>query len=328
MNLQNLKKTDQSNQTFNCPICYEDQNQLTVVKLSCNHQFCKNCLLTDWHMKINEKLYGLENLSCPQDECKKEIQFSDLAQILSPEYLEKYNNILFQNYVTENQNEKGISCPTVNCENRFTIWADADYTTCPKCLFKFCTKCFQKAHQANVSCQKAQIEENLKNLIQKENWQQCPYCNSIVEKSTACSFMTCQSFSCKGQKHFCYLCGAKLAKEQQFKHYQDENPFKNCQASQSQKEKYKQQLKEIKQESLNKNNQKQYSCIKCKTLCEIESNLSNRAYFCKKCNKWYCNKCEISFKAQDNNRIQKHFIQRDNCEKLYGISKLFSNILG
>lgn len=68
-------------------------------------------------MQIHERRFPLK---CPQNECKQDVVYADLQEILFDVDLEFYNKYTFSNYIDMNQDDVSW-CPTANCEFAFIL---------------------------------------------------------------------------------------------------------------------------------------------------------------------------------------------------------------
>ncbi|ORY87628.1 hypothetical protein BCR37DRAFT_375502 [Protomyces lactucae-debilis] len=58
-------------------------------------------------------------------------------------------------------------------------------------------------------------DERLADTWRQENAQQCPSCESWVQKASGCNHMSCSVCRC----HFCFLCGESLPVKNPYLHY-------------------------------------------------------------------------------------------------------------
>jgi len=96
-----------------CKICLDDINMDTVQGIdTCVHLFHKECLQTYLETSIdNNKI----PLVCPIGECKEEIPFPIVKEVLSEEYVERFDKFAFKLAINKNS-QRFISCPTPDCE--------------------------------------------------------------------------------------------------------------------------------------------------------------------------------------------------------------------
>jgi len=118
-----------------------------------------------------------------------------------------------------------VTCPTAGCTQMLVPSEhvrDRRVVVCLVCTQPFCASCSQPAH-VGLSCEAAEYERmdpELRRLIAANNWKRCPSCRHLCERESGCNFMTCPSEHCKGQTHFCYLCGELLTAADHAAHYE------------------------------------------------------------------------------------------------------------
>ncbi|KAG2353425.1 hypothetical protein BDR07DRAFT_1433340 [Suillus spraguei] len=78
--------------------------------------------------------------------------------------------------------------------------------TCRVCGTTMCLSCKNRKHLGE-ECIEAGLTRDLKRLADEKNWQSCPGCRAIVERTDGCSHITCRCST-----HFCYRCGARWRK--------------------------------------------------------------------------------------------------------------------
>ncbi|KAL4453395.1 hypothetical protein ABPG74_017602 [Tetrahymena malaccensis] len=124
---------------FVCSICFEelDLNQNGII-LKCGCQFCRDCLKGNILNSLKENInFELENIFCPNGECKKVLDFDNIVFILQDdkqtlEKLEQKNiKSMFQKMKRENPDslEELIICPgkyKVQKENGSIIYIPKD----------------------------------------------------------------------------------------------------------------------------------------------------------------------------------------------------------
>ena len=310
-----------------CPICYETTSQIDFYRLSCDHNFCKKCLIKDWTGKINTNQIDENFLKCPTEYCGKPLNISVLKELLPKEIFTRYDNLKMEQFQTNNQNEKKISCP--KCSTLSIIEKNSQYFKCPTCKETFCAneQCFGiwKNHE-KINCKqykrKIQKESGPKsdtefeNYINLKNWRKCPVCVTIIEKIKNCNYVTCESKLCQKKTTFCYLCGFVLKESERSTHYLKNNAYNSCD---------KRRESELKKLKLNENEEK-IKCVMCgnieKQSVEILENSNEKickcmSKFCKL--KYFCLICQQRINEED---VEKHI--QENCEEIMRVNKLCS----
>ena len=182
-------------QTNNCQICCENKIEDDFLKLVCEHSFCRECLRKNLEEKINN---GSSDLRCPDISCGKAFNSYQLKEVLSQEFINRYDNLLrlalrgdpAEDTITLNPNtqERTISYPPKSMKQR---------------------------------------DEDFENYIIGLGWKRCPGCDCVIEKidKGGCNYIKCESMKCAKKITFCYICGEKINNLNE--HYKDKN-YANC----------------------------------------------------------------------------------------------------
>ncbi|CAI2370919.1 unnamed protein product [Moneuplotes crassus] len=197
-----------------CKICLDDINMDTVQGIdTCVHLFHKECLQTYLETSIdNNKI----PLVCPIGECKEEIPFPIVKEVLSEEYVERFDKFAFKLAINKNS-QRFISCPTPDCE--YVVCVEENdlqinpYFKCLSCQKEYCLECESQWHNG-MSCQdyqttygKGKLDFNDKAAIDHamdNNMRKCPDCKMWCVKESGCDAMVCYCGA-----GFCYRCGTK-----------------------------------------------------------------------------------------------------------------------
>ena len=134
-----------------CQICIMSLIEEDFWGLECGHCFHKECLQGYFKNAITERKFPIK---CPEQNCKEEVLYQDLAEILSPEDLDKFNSYTFSNYVDANTDQLSW-CPTADCKYVFVLEDvnnenNKDFT-CPICKKRYCLTCKVDFHEG-MSC--------------------------------------------------------------------------------------------------------------------------------------------------------------------------------
>ena len=215
--------------------------------MTCEHRFCRNCLISEWTLKINNGQVDKTLLKCPTVSCKIEIDYHILKGNLDKKTFDKYEKFLLSHILLEasnkgEQKEKTVICPNPKCSQTFYIWEEADLFKCPQCNLKYCAKedCKGewKLHEGK-SCQQFKALRKNRSTVQEEimiadfeyiekNYKKCPVCGIPIENTKNCNYVRCESGRCQKKTVFCYLCGESLNEEKIKFHYMSGNPFLGC----------------------------------------------------------------------------------------------------
>jgi len=333
-----MKASKINNEMVQCPICLVPKEKKEFTNLTCSHQFCTDCLLNYFKAKI---LTNQSDLICPNDACKKEINFYFLKASLPPELFEKYETLLLTQSIYKNRNqnnEKAINCP--ECQTTFFIWSGAIYFTCSFCKKVFCShedclglweKHKDRTCQEYRNLKKDKGEEEFQKMIREKKWASCPKCASIIEKTKGCNHIKCESLKCQKKTIFCYLCSSVLTPEKIKEHYINDNDFGLCKGLQEKEEVENKDVKkneeEAKYEKIQMDKLKFLQDLSLKCLCENSDindfEIEEGKYICKKCKNVFCRTCNYNFEDKSEENITGHI---NNClPKLKYLSKIFNS---
>lgn len=303
---------------FECLICLCQNEIYNCLTLSCNHRFCKECLLQDWIININNGKVAPTVLKCPAEKCETPITLYELRFNLPEETYEKYLKFSNENFLSNpNSKEIFIKCPNKDCQTPYFIFRGAAYFNCYKCNIKYCADCMGSypTHEG-VSCEEYQEknqnqeEFEFKKQMHEKGAMKCPHCKNYVLKIDGCNFMRCQSPLCQGKKMFCFLCGIPLVDADHYSHFTKNAPYGNSCKTTEEKLAKGENVKDFnKLVKVKKDNEN--PCPACGTkdpdICEFLENFEKRICICKseKCkSKIYCAKCK---KILNENEVFDHY---------------------
>lgn len=200
---------------FSCNICMDEIKITDIHWLeNCDHKFCKSCMM-------GYITFGIDNsqldFTCPINECKLPIDFSQIKDILmndnkSKNYIEKYDKLLLDR--TLQKMDDIVYCPNEKCSLPCPRNGTEDMVTCERCKEKFCFKCHQQWHKG-FTCDSYQkwkkqfkdYDGSFMNWIKASTAKQCPGCNFWVQRTDGCNHMTCRCGT-----EFCYICGGEYGR--------------------------------------------------------------------------------------------------------------------
>jgi hypothetical protein len=201
------KKAEPHEKLKECPVCLDDKNEKDCLQLSCNHTFCKTCLMHVFNTAIDTDK-STKHLTCPNHICNKQLTNQDIQNILDND--NKKFNAYLDLAAKEWLNKQGKCtkhCLTTNCKWSYLKednLANVNYK-CPGCNKQYCSNCLFP-HSANVSCEQAEKDRKPSDKTTEqwmaENSRPCPQCGTKIEKNGGCFWVTC--FHCG--KGFCYNC--------------------------------------------------------------------------------------------------------------------------
>ncbi|CCH43927.1 putative E3 ubiquitin-protein ligase ARI5 [Wickerhamomyces ciferrii] len=192
---------------FMCFICCDEKTQ--TYQLSCGDEYCLDC----YSKYIKDKTSSGKVIKCPN--CDVALNSQDLDFIAGEGESFKLIESSIKEYVERHRSYKW--CPSVDCPNVVEILNFADIpnivsenhvpvVTCNH-NHQFCVSCSFENHTP-VPCGIAkQWVTKCKDDSETANWimsntQQCPKCDSSIEKNGGCNHMTCK----KCRYEFCWIC--------------------------------------------------------------------------------------------------------------------------
>ncbi len=237
--------------SFSCGICIDVKrgDQCHEIPL-CKHIFCSRCLHDFFSHSIAEG--SVVNIKCPDPSCAKShvpIPLTLLAEIVTQEEVSRYTQLKEKQELESNPSS--TYCPRPSCGKVLARDPDEKLVICTNCSYAFCGNCRKSWHGPAEPCKRLTLSTALsdlyvssvgqeksllerqygrKNLLKlvaevegdrlagkwmQDNAQQCPVCQSWVEKSMGCNHITCGV--CRN--HFCFLCGDALSARNPYVHY-------------------------------------------------------------------------------------------------------------
>lgn len=99
-------------------------------------------------------------------------------------------------------------CPAPNCTYAIEVFVKDSEVLC-KCGNYFCFKCTKEGHKP-VICElvtkwEIQGQESNGNLMELDNYRNCPHCGILIERTEGCNRMHCAGTGACG-KFFCWRC--------------------------------------------------------------------------------------------------------------------------
>ena len=188
---QSLKITQKE-----CEICFAELSSIVTYSLSCQHEFCKTCIVDYLDEKI--KISQVLNIRCPQESCDQNFTEQQIGQLVSLDSQIKYDK--FKKREELRKQAGYIECSVVHCEGFTDYNSVSAHVRLVKCNngHNLCKKCKNTFHEDEECVEDKAIVESGK----EDTMKKCPNCRSWTEKNMGCNHMTC--VSCKYE--WCWLC--------------------------------------------------------------------------------------------------------------------------
>uniref|UniRef100_A0A6U3C7H7 RBR-type E3 ubiquitin transferase n=1 Tax=Lotharella globosa TaxID=91324 RepID=A0A6U3C7H7_9EUKA len=187
-----------------CGICLERLPPTRFFKTTCQHDFCEECMTK--YLRIRVETGAVEDLYCPFEGCRREIEDTEIKRYLDHQELEKYEIYKRNGDIALFETKRW--CITPNCPG---VIQDPGRrkAICPVCKDAICWDCGENFHRR--TCERAAQDSksmayaNYKSLRQKKP---CPKCKEVLEKHTRSNHIRCH----KCQHEFCWICSMKMTK--------------------------------------------------------------------------------------------------------------------
>ncbi len=182
-----------------CVSCFDELPTGEVTSLSCKHGYCRTCFV-----KLITTAMQNES-SFPPKCCLTEIKLPAILHALNTEQREMYKL-----KAAEWAQPAGSRwyCPKPECAKWIApsgiLRSRSSGQRCPHCRTKICGMCRGLAHDQVTECPQDFGLNATLDAAEREGWQRCYRCRSLVEKTIGCRHITCK---CKAE--FCYTCGSR-----------------------------------------------------------------------------------------------------------------------
>lgn len=228
------------NDNIKCEICLSSNTQKNFETLLCGHMFCGECL----YAYLKEKLdsHQVKTIVCPQEKCKKELNYYEVIKLLPQQEKEKYEKLLLN--AMSPLTERSFQCPNCECVIIIPPKDQISFVECIRCRRTWCTneECMGDwKNHANLTCRQYKEkftksnEEKNQELFKNKGWRHCPVCGALIDKTKNCNYVRCESPSCQKKTIFCYLCGVQLKNEQDIQTHYAGNLYQKCKNFQEEK---------------------------------------------------------------------------------------------
>ena len=233
-----------STELFTCNVCFSEKfGKQCLQFMQCQHVFCKDCLKSFFEIQIKDG--NVQSLLCPEDGCDSAATQGQVRDVVDEALFHRYDRLLLQSSLDTMSDI--MYCPRKSCGNPVILDQESSMGSCAACQHVFCIYCkltyhgvspckikseemkaLRDAYEASTGEERRKLERRygkhvLRQLIEdsfSEEWlrtnsKQCPHCSTHIEKVDGCNKMTCT----KCRTFFCWLCGAHLAKNNPYGHF-------------------------------------------------------------------------------------------------------------
>ncbi|KAI1381237.1 hypothetical protein F4677DRAFT_440450 [Hypoxylon crocopeplum] len=177
-------------QTRICQCCRDEKDANELSQGQCLHEYCGECITRHFQLAMTkDSMY-------PARCCGLPIPLLRVQHHLTPElgfqYREKGEELLTSNRTYCHRTTCFAFVPSAMHAGRNAL--------CMKCLARTCTDCKRASHDG--VCASDEALQAVLQLAEREGWQRCYRCKTMVEFIDGCYHMTCICGAA-----FCYLCG-------------------------------------------------------------------------------------------------------------------------
>lgn len=183
-----------------CIACGDKVPAKQTFRAPCAHHYCRECIAN--FAKASMKDETLYPLQCCQIRMPAKKVDRQLPKPLQTQFRAKtveYSVPPATRVYCANQKCSAFLCSSDTRNRKAEM-------TCRVCGTTICLACKNRRHSGE-ECLEAGLQRDLKRLADDKNWQSCPGCRAIVERTDGCSHITCRCST-----HFCYRCGARWRK--------------------------------------------------------------------------------------------------------------------
>ena len=161
-----------------CVICGDDKEFFDVARVSCGHEYCRDCLAELFRHSMRD-----ESLFPPR--CDGQVIPLAQVRLFVPSDLAKE----FESKARELSTKNRTYCHEPTCSTFIDGNAINDEVgTCSKCRKTTCVTCKAPSHSGD--CPEDTALTQLKQTADVEQWQRCYACSRFVQLETGCNHMT------------------------------------------------------------------------------------------------------------------------------------------
>jgi ariadne-1 len=198
---------------YTCEICYmsaQDDPEMEILRLPCQHSYCLTCYRHYLTQKIKEE-GEVRQILCAASNCKQVIDEKTIELTVDPETYERYRALSIKAFVDDSENLRW--CTAAGCDNivqcsvkKSQLDVIVPSVTC-SCGNQFCFGCSLPDHAPCVCFLVKLWLKKCADDSETSNWisahtKECSKCHASIEKNGGCNHMTCKT--CKFE--FCWIC--------------------------------------------------------------------------------------------------------------------------
>lgn len=189
-----------------CSVCFCEADE--PIHTSCNHTYCGLCFIDMCQAQASAPLQFCITCVGNSDQCGHIFELAEIRNLLLSETFEDILEASFRSFVQRHPDQLRY-CPTPDCSQVYRVVPKTKKHpatfTCDKCLASICAACHTSHPGVTCAQRMGDSSGDLQALskVKKElGIQDCPRCETSMEKTDGCNHMTCKGCSC----HICWVC--------------------------------------------------------------------------------------------------------------------------
>lgn len=198
-----------------CQICLDEEPvDESVIIQSCGHSFGRECMRSYILSRLDERRFPIPCPCCSAaDEAGSNpgLVTSGVATQcnLSDADCARWDELEFLVHAVRFECPKCLKSQSID-RRKLVKEKSKKKIHCitPGCQQMWCRNCQATVEPGEKQKHVCEGKKELKALLKKEGWRQCPGCNIPVQKSSGCNHIACSAPGCN--THFCYRCGQIL----------------------------------------------------------------------------------------------------------------------
>lgn len=171
------RKTNSRRPLKNCVICGEEKDFFEVLRVPCNHEYCRECLEQLFtRSMVDQSLFPPR---CDNQEIPLEWARLFISSDLAKEFEAKYDELNTKNRTYCHEPTCSTFIPEGMIRERLA--------TCPRCKKTTCNECHNPSHVGD--CPNDEALRLLVATAETQQWQRCYQCTAMVELEQGCNHM-------------------------------------------------------------------------------------------------------------------------------------------